>query len=175
VSLLIYAYAKLRELSRATPERYEGEDEILDDENVTGKEVLRFVNANKTVLREDLGAGGKDTVEVYQVLLNLVTRLEKSKKLRTFREQTSIERMNDAKVVEFDDKDAETELVYGITVNSLEKRITIVFRGSANIVDWAHNAMTRAASLENPLKDQPGQSQSIALHSGFAGKIVVVV
>jgi hypothetical protein len=114
VSLLIYAYAKLRELSRATPERYEGEDEILDDEDITGKEVFNFVNANKTVLREDLDAGGKDTVELYQVFLNLVTQLDKSNKLRTFREQTSIERMNVAKVVEFDDKDAGTELVYGI-------------------------------------------------------------
>lgn len=77
---------------------------------------------------------------------------------------------------EFDDRIGdERELVYAITLNHFQKRVTIVFRGSVSIQDWIANLTTHPKRLGVPTClqdvdldiDGDGDEDPIALHKGF--------
>lgn len=121
------------------------------------------------MLRKDLKNDHK-TSYYYQTLLNLVNRFDKAKNVWTYQEQIKVAKMQEAKVVVFDDKDAKTEIVHGITVNEEAKRIAIVFRGSATPYDWFKKFQVSTTVRPNPLRGKPYQPEEIALHHGYSGK-----
>jgi len=167
ISLLIYTYAQIRQFARKSAKRYIGEERLLDDEEITGKEILEYAKSNKDVLRKDLKNDHK-TSYYYQTLLNLVNRFDKAKNVWTYQEQIKVAKMQEAKVVVFDDKDAKTEIVHGITVNEEAKRIAIVFRGSATPYDWFKKFQVSTTVRPNPLRGKPYQPEEIALHHGYS-------
>jgi hypothetical protein len=120
-----------------------------------------FVKMNKDVLKEDTD-NDKKAVYLYHVLVNLIQQLEKV--------STGMGAVKEAKVVAFDDKDAESELVHGITINPAEKRISVIFRGSVTTSDWYKNVQVWASKHPNPLKDYEGQPDTLEIHSGFYGE-----
>lgn len=71
---------------------------------------------------------------------------------------------SDTIITEFDDKFSNEELVYGLTVNRTNKRITICFRGSCGGKDWATNLNYKYTSPDH-LEEACGQ---INIHGGFA-------
>ena len=73
-------------------------------------------------------------------------------KLTVVRRLSQLDDEFDAEIVEFDDEYSDTgfmglttELIYSIIVNKTEKRVTIVFHGSANTKDF----IIDAAGLKN--------------------------
>lgn len=73
----------------------------------------------------------------------------------------------DADIQEFDDEFSSEELVFGITVNRSERRITVVFRGSVVAKDWKTNLNCTVTTLEQfNLEDNV-----VKIHSGYANYI----
>eukprot|EP00339_Tiarina_fusa_P019637 CAMPEP_0117079690 /NCGR_PEP_ID=MMETSP0472-20121206/56239_1 /TAXON_ID=693140 ORGANISM="Tiarina fusus, Strain LIS" /NCGR_SAMPLE_ID=MMETSP0472 /ASSEMBLY_ACC=CAM_ASM_000603 /LENGTH=185 /DNA_ID=CAMNT_0004807049 /DNA_START=84 /DNA_END=638 /DNA_ORIENTATION=+ len=84
----------------------------------------------------------------------------------------SLSKLNDAYIASFDDKFEDTNMVYGITVNKIQKRISLVFRGTATETNnWSHNMQTGLTKMETPtmLTDELGFSadKTILVHTGF--------
>ncbi|MBI96610.1 hypothetical protein CL656_05640 [bacterium] len=59
--------------------------------------------------------------------------------------------------VELFEDNKETDLQVGITKSDINKRISIIFRGSQSNIDWKYNLMTKKIFLDN----------KIGVHSGF--------
>lgn len=80
-------------------------------------------------------------------------------------------------LIEFDDKHQDQEMVYGVAKNDIDKRITLIFRGTDNNLamysNWLTNAYvtkTQADNLVGPVKDE-----DIWFHKGFYSKFVLSV
>lgn len=73
----------------------------------------------------------------------------------------------DADIQEFDDEFSTEELVYGITVNRSEKRITVVFRGSVELKDWKTNLRCTVTTLDQFNLD----GNVVKVHTGFANYV----
>jgi hypothetical protein len=71
--------------------------------------------------------------------------------------------------VEFDDQFEEKQLVYAITVNRTDKRITVFFRGSVtNGRDWTTNGNALFKTLDRPDEIKEGVlNDKIKVHRGF--------
>jgi len=71
--------------------------------------------------------------------------------------------------VAIDTEDERKELVYGIAVDNLRKRIIVSFRGSETTEDWIRNSGINFETLPNPHYDANASDQprKIALHTGF--------
>lgn len=64
---------------------------------------------------------------------------------------------------------SQCDVVYGICVQREEKKITVVFRGTANAHNWSMNFKFDTNEYRNPVKvDYPGREDELSLHSGFA-------
>jgi hypothetical protein len=86
----------------------------------------------------------------------------------------TLERLSriDGDIVEFDDEYSRKELVYSLTVNRSNKRITVCFRGSVlGGRDWSTNLNCFLKPIDTPqgLKDM-GLKNKIHVHRGFDGK-----
>ena len=77
---------------------------------------------------------------------------------------------------EFDDKHQKRECVYGITRDSIEKRITVGMRGTSNQLamasDWTHNLQCLSKDIKIPdtLKGKLDNDQ-FEFHTGFYGEL----
>lgn len=83
-----------------------------------------------------------------------------------------IARKIDARITEFDDEFSGAELVYGITQDVTNKRITVVFRGSVTSgKDWPTNLNMIYTKVPVPplLKNVPLNGYDIKVHRGFYG------
>lgn len=73
-------------------------------------------------------------------------------------------------VVAFEDEFQESELVFGITINRTQKRITVLFRGSVTKKDWKTNVNTFFTQLRiNQTMFNKELHGKIKVHSGFNG------
>jgi len=67
----------------------------------------------------------------------------------------------------------QTEMVYGITIDRIEKRVNVVFRGSRTPADWAANKNFNGLAVPNPVKDlaqfanDSSFPKEVHLHAGF--------
>jgi len=71
---------------------------------------------------------------------------------------------------EFDDHFADSQLVYGITVNRYSRRVTIVFRGSVVGADWMTNIKFVLKEMKTPDALKPTDADldgPVKVHSGF--------
>lgn len=120
---------------------------------VTGRDIQRFIALNKELV---------DTIPNDQVntqvgaIDNINAILKRLKHI-------------DFGVREFDDQFAERQLVYGITVNRTNKRITVFFRGSVqDSRDWPTNLNILLKTLEVPAEFTGEKTnQKIKVHRGF--------
>lgn len=67
----------------------------------------------------------------------------------------------------FGDDNEETECMYMITRNPINKRIAVIFRGSVTIKDWVLDGKMIVDEVKNPVSDRPGQPPTIGVHLGF--------
>ena len=86
----------------------------------------------------------------------------------------TLERLShiDGDIVEFDDQYSHKELVYALTVNRSNKRITVCFRGSVlGGKDWLTNLNCFLKPIETPpVLNNMGLQTKIRVHRGFDGK-----
>ena len=67
----------------------------------------------------------------------------------------------------------QTQMVYGISVDKIEKRVNVIFRGSRTPADWAANKKFNGMTVQNPVKflDEFANDSSlpddVCIHQGF--------
>lgn len=156
-SLLVYSLAALRKLARE--ENHGGLKVDADGKTglltlpITVREISEILVANKEVLEKEM-AGDEDSVEALKEILN-----------RPGRDDDDI-----TSLVSFSDKYAKSDLVYGISVDTFRKRITVSFRGSTTAKDWWTDFQFFMNKKKNPLKEKyPDLPDDIYLHTGFDG------
>jgi hypothetical protein len=105
----------------------------------------------KKIDPEEFNVDGRDDFNVIETL----------KRLKTI----------DGVIVEFDDEFSKKELLYALTVNRSNKRITVCFRGSVSRKDWLADFRFKLKPIDTPqaLKDM-GLKTKIQVHRGFDGK-----
>lgn len=79
-------------------------------------------------------------------------------------------------VEEYDDRHQKHDLVYGITKDDVNKRLTLVFRGTENELAFRSNWLSNVAFLKKeydlpPVLEENEVVESLRLHSGF-GKYI---
>jgi hypothetical protein len=154
VALLTYSYATLRQYAAKKPDAYEGEEAILNDEPVTGKDIYKFVKDNIKTLNKEKGFTGKDGD--FQL-----------KQLQALLDYGPSESLKDSKVILFSDKNPR-QLCYGIALNMVDKRIVVSFRGTNGLLDMMDDIRVAGADVQNPLyKETPNQKRQMQIHDGF--------
>lgn len=142
----------------------------------TPAEVIQLIQDNADVLAETFPSEFKDPTAVLESLQLLQGRVDAA---NNHKKERPLE------LVEFDDKHQQHELVYAVCKDSINKRITVVFRGSDAELTFASNWTTNLqiskrkvplpAYLENrtlQLLDTDDSSslnppKELYLHSGF--------
>ena len=67
----------------------------------------------------------------------------------------------------------QTQMVYGISVDKIERRVNVIFRGSRTPADWAANKQFNGIAVQNPVKfldefaNDSSLPDSVCIHQGF--------
>jgi len=121
---------------------------------------MGYILTNQDVMRQDEDFEGEDGMFRYSVLDALLERTS----------EPTMQTASNGQVLVFDDKDP-SELVYGIAVNDLNKRITLSFRGTATSTDKLTDAQVWMEKVRNPYYGATdNQKKKIYIHNGFYGE-----
>lgn len=155
VALMMYPYTQLRNLIRnGTLKNLNG----LLNTPIAARDVIRAIEENTDALMEKLG--NEDTTLCQDALKSLQERYEMTEEGC---ELVSFSSM----LLAYGDENNEKELVYGVAVDKVRKRVTVGFRGSVTQADFMTDACISLKAMENPLKEFDGQDDEIKIHSGF--------
>jgi hypothetical protein len=127
---------------------------------IIAEDILDIANNNKEYIRETYGGD-------FDADFGWLKSFEHfAKKTREAGDPEAIS------MLEFDDHEEQSRLVYGIGLNKLRKRITLIFRGtySEGTTDWRRNIQTdpyRVSLPEHLLEMSRDASKHIELHRGF--------
>jgi predicted lipase len=128
----------------------------------TPGEVLNVVQDNREALAEKYEPYFGNEIKYQQFV----------KHLRTMQEQADASKLDRPLTLEeFDDKHQESEMVYGVIKDDLNKRIVLVFRGTENALamksNWSANlySIKTKAPVPELLKDVA--TDGLNVHSGF--------
>jgi hypothetical protein len=157
VALLTYAYASLRKYAAKTPGKYNGESAILRNEPVKAALVYGFVKDNIDILKTEEEFQGEDGLFALKQLLLLISNIG------------GASNANSGEVVVFNDKNPE-QICYGISLNRVDKRIVVSFRGTSSFFDVIHDIKFSCQKVANPLYGETkNQKRFIQNHKGFYG------
>jgi len=178
VSFLIYEFAFIVDAAKKNGSGFVGfefdEDNTLTRTSITNAalkkswtpgEIIKLIEDNQAVLAKyDRASFTGSTLEKMKGRIGM---------LQARADASGLDRP--LVVEEFDDKFQSTEAVYGITRDSINKRITVVFRGTENKLafksNWSSNAMIAMKKVDAPeaLKGKI-QNDYVKFHTGFHGK-----
>ena len=79
----------------------------------------------------------------------------------------ALELVNSYTIDYFGDDNADSECLYMVNTNPINKRIVLVFRGSTTLQDWVKDSKMIASEIQNPVADRPDQLPMIGVHLGF--------
>jgi len=79
----------------------------------------------------------------------------------------ALELINAYTIDYFGDDNADSECLYMVNTNPINKRIVLVFRGSTTLQDWVKDSKMIASEIQNPVADRPDQLPMIGVHLGF--------
>jgi hypothetical protein len=127
-AVLMYAFADLRLLARKG-KLQENSDSLLQLP-VRPHDVVSVVEQNLPALKTLIGKN----VDVY---LSSLSSMHASWQRQSVSETGEADY---SELVVFEDTKADSELVYGIGVNNVRRRITVAFRGSVTILDFKTDA-----------------------------------
>jgi len=127
----------------------------------TPSEVKSIIEENQKVLEDHYPSEFNDTTYLMKTLDRMEERAKES--------ENSVSRP--LTLEEFDDRNQNKELVYAITKDSVNKRLTVVFRGSDNLAfasNWKTNAniLKTTEPVPDCMKDKI-PLKTISVHRGF--------
>ena len=134
--------------------------------DITAASVLEFIQRNRNVLKYDK----KGNIVLDEEGSSKRQSPNDPRKVEMFRDlETKLEFLLpiDGALLEFDDVKEDQSLVYAITVNRTERRISVSFRGSVTMSDWRTNA--RVWPVEMDVPDEAGDKVKgpVKVHAGF--------
>ena len=83
------------------------------------------------------------------------------------KKKSTLALLNAVTIEYFGDDHEESEAMYMITRNPMNKRIALTFRGSITIKDWVEDSKMIVSEIKNPVADRPNQPPTIGVHLGF--------
>jgi hypothetical protein len=161
-SVLIYGISHLRLLARKG--KLSGHDvkERILDLPINIKDCIDVAMSNRKMLEDSVG---EVKAELYgNGMLNVWANLH-----REAAENQDGLTIRHASIVVFDDKHSDSECVYAIGVNKLQKRILLAFRGSVTVTDFRVDLDGIMCQLQNPMQDADS-NETLGIHHGFYGK-----
>jgi Lipase (class 3) len=173
-ALLIYIFADLRAMAR---EGVINAKDLLQDP-ITISQVINAISEHKQALAQRAidheGVGQRLTA-----LQEIHDQQQRNQSMDGFTMMFSL-MMKDAtgptagtrkesSLTCFHDEISTNGVVYGIAVNHLRKRVTVVFRGSVSRQDWITDSKSAQKKVNNPVVSLlPGKApEKIGIHSGF--------
>lgn len=163
-SLLMYPMATLRKMAKmekAGDLSMTGGKSLVDvdvilKEPATAREIEGALAANLELIKEALGPEEAEVVD--DALDTIIARQALPRAAGKKR----------ATLEEFNDNNAQEELVYAIAVDSAMKRVTLGFRGSVTKRDFLQDAQIWMTTVPNPFAGKgAGQPKKIRIHNGF--------
>jgi hypothetical protein len=164
-SILIYAFADIRQLARKG--MLVGDPEAIKKITTTpiaADDIIQVVCENTDTLWKVFG---EEAVSYY---LSSLEHIRESIRRQSVSPHDGETFFVSAKVIVFDDEISDSELVYGISINTARKRITVAFRGSVTATDFVTDANSYMSKIPNPVASERGQTRTLGIHHGFYGK-----
>ncbi len=153
-------------------------DNLLSTEAKTKKEFEELTNVffeqgevNEGI-KEELGATYSRT-EMVDVIRNAVQNRDDNglQFLSKFFKPGSVSKLlaeSRARIVWVNDWYPMKDLIYAISVDDLQKRVMVVFRGAITTTDWKTTLAGRFQNIPNPVKDEyEGKNDILRVYSGF--------
>jgi hypothetical protein len=162
-SIMVYGVMDLRTLARTGLLRNTSHTQSLLELPIPASDIVRLVSQNRDALYDEIG---QDATELYlSAFDSLVDPPDTSfeVELHPLSGETSI-LLNSVEIVVVDDEDSNTELVYGICVNTVKKQITLIFRGCTTTMDWRVSADSTLTEQTIKLAER---DVDISIHRGF--------
>ncbi|CAB9497425.1 Phospholipase A1-II 7 [Seminavis robusta] len=160
-ALLIYTFADLRKLAR------EGkiESKELMQQPISLKQVMEIIRLHKDALDEQ----ARVDHEELEGQLKALKDIQKQQHMSTSVMGRMLRgKKKEAVLTHFHDEKSTQGMVYGIAINHIRKRITVLFRGSVTKQDFITDVKLAQKKVENPvLPLAPGTNGTINLHTGF--------
>jgi hypothetical protein len=169
VSFLIFSFGYILETARKSPDEFDELDVSSGvirnhaaaalQRSFTPGEVVELIEKNAEILAETFPSKFRNPEPILQSLKLLQERAL----------EAGIERP--LTLEEFDDKHQKHELVYGLAVDRINKRVTLAFRGTENELAFGTNWSTNLSFLKRkvrlPSYFDDKETNTIYLHSGF--------
>jgi hypothetical protein len=163
-SILIYAFADIRQLARKG--MLAGDSAAIKKITTTpvsADDIIQVVCDNADTLQKVFG---EESVSSYLSSLEHIRESIRRHSVSPDGEAV----FASTKVMVFDDENSDSQLVYGISINSARKRISIAFRGSVTVTDFVTDANSFMSQIPNPVASERGQTKTLGIHHGFYGK-----
>ena len=103
----------------------------------------------------------------YKMLKSIAYKMDVSRDGISDDEIATVEMLKNCTFNYFGDDNVENHCVYLIFKNTLNKRITVCFRGSITFQDWIKDSKVFVDDIPNPVADRPDQPLTIGVHLGF--------
>jgi hypothetical protein len=156
VSFLIFSFGYLLETARKSPDEFDGLDV---QRSFTPAEVVELIEKNAEILAKTFPSKFRNPEPI---LKSLKLLQERALNAGTERPLT---------LEEFDDKHQKHELVYGLAVDRINKRVTLAFRGTENELafesNWSANLSVLKRKVKLPSYFDDKETNTIYLHFGF--------
>ena len=177
-ALLIYIFADLREMAR---EGVIEQADLLQDPIAIHQVVTAIQNnqealAARAIQHEVIGEKIKALKAIHQQQQQddaqddpgAPTRIEQVLQGGAVASAAGLMQSKESVLAQFHDEKTTQGVVYGIAVNHLRKRITVVFRGSVTQQDFITDAKSSQKKVDNPVAALDPESHAhIKIHTGF--------
>jgi len=163
LALLIYTFADLRKMAR------EGEiqsDELLQHP-IAIAHVIEAIHTHKGALqRRARGTDHDDLASRLQALQDIQSQQKGASSILggIFCKKASAS--SELVLTHFHDEKSTQGMVYGITVNHIKRRVSVVFRGSVTQQDFVTDAKYAQKKVPNPVISSAA-TDTINIHTGF--------
>jgi len=165
LSAVIYGLVTLRKLAM---EGNVNNSDILQFP-ITLQKVSKFAAENEQALRDRMGekfVGMQNSVTTMKQFMKSMVKKRGGSVLVDIRKNVS---SGDGEgVVALGDDTSQHQTVYGVVVDSVHRRVVVVFRGTAEIKDLIADLTFHMIKYDNPFEDFPAKKKhKLAVHCGF--------
>lgn len=168
LAMLMYTFTDLRHLAK--------EGKLSDNASmltlpVTLSTVLRTIQANQQAIEKE--AAGHEIHEMAQSALESIQERYNTQSatsvsgkmswLDSFTRMQNTAPEEPATLLAFGDENPDKELVYGVGIDHIRKRVTVAFRGSVTATDFFTDACIEFNRRENPLYKKKSEKEASAV------------
>lgn len=163
VALLIYTFADLRKMARDGKIKSDG----LTKHPITISQVMDAIRTHRKALEKEARIDEDDLQSRMKALKDIQKKQLSSSSL-VGRMLRGSAKKKQTVLTHFHDEKSTRGMVYGIAVNHIRKRITVIFRGSVTKQDFITDANLAQRKVNNPVAKVAMETPTtINIHTGF--------